>query len=126
MDFEYKILVVSSNPQELEEISRTAGEDFPRSAIDTTTEPQDAVDFCRANVYDLIIADAEVAPMRVAEMVSQIREMSNDNLDTGVLIVGEPQGPVSDLSNIMFAKTRPLSRQEYLQCAKILISLKKQ
>ena len=124
MDFSYKFLIVSQSSEVLESISQALNTDFPQSIIHSSEDPQDAVDFCRANIYDLIIADSQLSSMDVAQFCAGVRGQENDNLSTGILILGNTAFALDQLSHVMFTANPLVAGGEYLQSAKILISMK--
>lgn len=127
MNFNYKFLVCAQTDEELNALKETLETDFKGCEIHATTVAQDAVDFCRANVYDLIVIERQLDNMDAEKMAGQIRAMENDNLTTGVLVIEkEGQGEPARFANydhIMLVGA-PFKAENYLHSAKVLLSLK--
>lgn len=121
MNFQYKFLVVGPDMTFCEQAQTQLSEDFPQAFFQVTLSTQDAVDYCQANVFDMIVADNNTQELE--GMIQQIRELNNDNLTTGVMVIGEAQSSFPNLSDIMFANT-PMDKGNYLPIAKTLLTLK--
>ncbi len=120
MNFDYLFLAVGDSDF-LTELQTQITQDFPRAQLQTTTDQNDGRDFCQANVYDLIFSQTEVQGESVGPMLDGIREMDNDNRDTGALLFGEVKRPLKSLDFVMVAP----NMQEYLAPARTLLSLKR-
>ena len=119
--FAYRFLLVAADPQRLDQLSESVKADFPRAQIHETLEPSEVADYCRANVYDLIWLASDVED--VESVRRSVRELDNDNRDTGILAFAPAAGPVADLTGLMFAPS--VEDKSYLEVAKVLITLKK-
>lgn len=120
MNFDYLFLAVGE-PDFLEELQSQIAQDFPKTQIHSTTSLEDGRDFCQANVYDLILGQANVDGQSIEPMLEGIREMNNDNRDTGALLFGDVKEPIQNLEFTMFSK----DLQDYLSPAMTLLSLKR-
>ena len=118
---------MAANEEKCEELAAVLKKDFPLCAIHATSNPQDGVDFCRANVYDLIVIENGLRGMKGEETVGKIREMGNDNLTSGIILIapeGESSAPgLKSMDHVMVTKA-PFCSEDYLPRAKVLLSLK--
>lgn len=119
----YTFLLIAADDASGEEMSAKLKDRFPNSRLDVTSIPQDGVDFCRANVYDLIFAEANHRAMSIDQMRAQINEMENDNFNTGILALGDPAKPIQDLSHTMLLP-QALDDEGFLGKVKCLLALK--
>lgn len=126
MEFNYQFLVIASDQTKLQGLCSLIREDFPNAQIMEADNGQDAIDFCRANVFDLIVADSMLEPLDIEATRAGIRELDNDNLSSGILIIGALPRPLVDLSHVMCIDSalEEIDREGYLEKAKMLITLK--
>ena len=121
MSLDYKFLVLSSEPNEINVIKETSTGVFGESVFHESTDISDAVDCCKANVYDLIFASSKGLDLDL--FTQKLRQLNNDNKTTGILLIGDGLVVSSrNFSNVMQVKT--LDDSEWVQSAKVLISIK--
>ncbi|MCO4754532.1 MAG: hypothetical protein KC478_08610 [Bacteriovoracaceae bacterium] len=128
MSFSYKILIVDPETPKVESLKQDIAEHFGECVVHETPDAQDAVDFCKANIYDLIFASENLSGIGLNEMASNIRQIQNDNLSTGILILRDSLSGActitpDNLRHVMFAK-RELGANNWMPSARTLISLK--
>ena len=119
----YKFLVVDDEADLVEDLVSLIKEDLPESTIHSTTSSLEAIDFCKANVYDIILSDFKMPELNGDQMVLKIRELENDNA-----IILSAHGEIPDVSlkeiKHVMIMNKPLQRDEYRKNIKILLSFK--
>jgi len=123
----YKFLVVDDEPDIVEFMQLLLEEDFEGCTVHALTDPNEALDYCRANVYDLILTDFKMPNLNGAQLIQGIRDLENDNKTTGVIVLtahGEPAQIGTKILKNVIIMDKPLDREKYKMKMRILLSLK--
>lgn len=123
----YKFLVVDDEADLVEFMEAMLLEDFPGSEIHGLTDPSEAVDYCRANVYDIIYTNFMMPQMAGDEFIKSVRDLGNDNQTTGVIVLtGNSEPPTLATENLKntFVLEKPIDRELNKQKVRILLSMK--
>lgn len=123
----YNFLVIDDEPDLLEYMKDVLLDEYPGSQILALDDAQEAIDYCRANVYDIIYTDFKMPKMNGDEVIRKIRELNNDNSDTGVIVLtahGESaQIAFENLRNVIILE-KPLNIELNRKKVRILLTLK--
>ena len=121
MSLDYKFLLLASDASESDTIKEAISEHFGNIVLHETPALGDAVDFCKANVYDLVIASTNGLDLDL--FTQKLRQLNNDNKTTGILVIGSGH-PISsrNFSNVM--QVESIGVDDWAQYARVLISLK--
>jgi CheY-like chemotaxis protein len=120
----YKFLVVDNEPNLIEALLT---EDYPGCEVHALTSPEEAIDYCKANVYDIIYTDFNMPQMSGNDFIQGVRELENDNINTGVIVLSDNLDHATlaphNLKNA-FVLEKPLNRDLNKHKVRILLTLK--
>lgn len=123
----YNFLVIDDEPDLLEYMSDVLADEYPGSQIHALNDPEEAIAYCRANVYDIIYTDFRMPSMTGDQVIRSIRELENDNKTTGVIVLsahGESAKiAFENLSNVIILE-KPLDIELNRKKVRILLSFR--
>ena len=123
----YNFLVVDDEPDLLEYMQTILEDQYPGCMIHALDDAEEAIAYCRANVYDIIYTDFKMPKMTGDKLISSIRELNNDNMNTGVIVLtahGESAKiATQNLDNVIILE-KPLDLEVNKLKVRILLTLK--
>ena len=123
----YNFLVIDDEPDLLEYMQDLLSDEYEGCQIHALSDPEEAVAYCRANVYDIIYTDFKMPGMNGDEVIRNIRELNNDNSDTGVIVLtahGESATIAFENLKNAIVLEKPLDIELNRKKVRILLSMK--
>jgi two-component system, response regulator RpfG len=125
--YQTKILLVDDQPISLLYLKKTLSR-LDGAYITTCSNAMDALDFCKLEQWDLIVADYQMPGMNGLEFIRQFRQL-NEGQDTPILMVTASSDPsvkyqLLDLGVVDFLQ-KPVDASEITARSRNLISLHK-
>tara|TARA_B100001971_G_C18268010_1_gene596198 strand:- start:38104 stop:38484 length:381 start_codon:yes stop_codon:yes gene_type:complete len=123
----YNFLVIDDEPELVEYMQSLLEDEYPGCMVHALDDCEEAIAYCRANVYDIIYTDFKMPKMNGDQLIKGIRELNNDNQSAGVIVLtahGESARIAFDnLDNVIILE-KPLDIEVNRKKVRILLSLR--